>query len=158
MIQTYYMLLLFMRFATTHRLPALPRSWELRRVVPREGHHNTATLHPRTYVPNSILFGTPSRENTPINKSQTTFPSLLSSKLCGHFLHLFCTPFSILLSSNALHPPHDAVVIHSHIAHGSSLSHPHHSSTWACHTEAMPIPLPPSSRLPKPPSESDGTI
>ena len=26
MIQTYYMLLLFMRFATTHRLPALPRS------------------------------------------------------------------------------------------------------------------------------------
>ena len=43
--------------------------------------------------------------------------------------------------------------IHSNTAHCSSLSN--RSSPWAYHTETMPLPVPPSSRLPKPTSAGD---
>ena len=46
------------------------------------------------------------------------------------------------------------IYIYDNTAHDRSLSHPHHPIPWAYHTEAMPLPLPTSSRLPKSPCTS----
>ena len=69
----------------------------------------------------------------------------------GHIKHVFV---EVTVAAGIGHIKQALHILHSHTAHGSSVSHPHRSSPWAYHTvtahshSSRLLALPPSSPLP----------